>query len=207
MGVPEKQVGKIVLLNPRLISYSIESKLTETVNFLASIGLTREGMIGKVLVKNPFIMGYSVEKRLRPTYDFLKSLGLEEVDLQKVLITFPEILCRDVNKILRHNVTFLKSCGFNHGQIATLVTGYPPVLIKSINNSLKPRIRFLVDIMGRQLNEAADYPEFFHHSLKKRLELRYKILSQRNISCSLSEMLDCDQKKFLHKFNLIGGFT
>lgn len=66
-GVPERQVGKLLLLNSRLISYNIESKLTQIVDFLASLGLSKEGMIGKVLVKNPFIMGYNVEKRLHPT--------------------------------------------------------------------------------------------------------------------------------------------
>lgn len=202
LGVPEKQLGRMILLNPRLISYSIESKLTETVDFLASLGLAREGMIGKVLVKHPFIMGYSVDNRLRPTSEFLKSVGLKELDLQVVAVKFPEVLCRDVNKILRPNFTFLKRCGFADGQIAALVAAYPPILIKSIKNSLEPRIKFLVEVMGRQIDEVADYPDFFRHGLKKRLELRHRLLKQRNIYCSLSEMLDCNAKKFLIKFGL-----
>ncbi|KAH7574753.1 hypothetical protein JRO89_XS02G0000400 [Xanthoceras sorbifolium] len=202
LGVPEKQLGRMILLNPRLISYSIESKLTETVDFLASLGLAREGMIGKVLVKNPFIMGYSVHNRLRPTAEFLKSVGLKELDLQMVAVKFPEVLCRDVNKILRPNFAFLKRCGLEDGQIAALITSYPPILIKSIKNSLEPRIRFLVEVMGRQIDEVADCPDFFRHGLKKRLELRYKLLKENNINCSLSEMLDCNAKKFLVKFGL-----
>ncbi|KAL6211059.1 hypothetical protein ACLB2K_016287 [Fragaria x ananassa] len=203
LGVPQKQLGKMILLNPRLISYSIDTKLKDIVDFLADLGLARDRMIGKVLVKNPFIMGYSVDKRLRPTAEFLKSFGLTEQGIQTVAIHFPEVLCRDVDKILRPNFDFLKRSGFEDGQIAALVTGYPPILIKSIHNSLEPRINFLVEVMGRRIDEVTDYPDFFRHGLKKKVERRHKLLKQTTTTdCSLSEMLDCNQKKFLLKFGL-----
>ncbi|KAI8526513.1 hypothetical protein RHMOL_Rhmol12G0002700 [Rhododendron molle] len=205
LGVPEKQVSKMILLNPRIISYSIESKLSQIVDFLASLGLGKEGMIGKVLMRNPYMVGYSVDKRLQPTLEFLKSIGLTELNLQKVAVNFPKVLCResrDVDKILRPNFTYLRGCGFEGVQIAAMVTAYPLILIKSINNSLEPRIRFLVEVMGRRIEEAADYPDFFQHGFKKRLELRQKLLKRKNIHCSLSEVLDCNQKKFLMKFSL-----
>ncbi|KAJ6765573.1 TRANSCRIPTION TERMINATION FACTOR MTERF6 CHLOROPLASTIC/MITOCHONDRIAL [Salix purpurea] len=163
LGVPEKQLGRILLLNPRLVSYSIDSKLTEFVDFLASLGLTKDGMIGKVLVKHPFIMGYGVEKRLRPTSEFLKSVGLTELDLRTVVLNFPEVLCRDVDKILKPNFAYLSRCGFNDRQIAAL------------------------------------------HGLKKTLESRHKLLKQRKLDCSLSDMLGCNQKKFLMKYALLQG--
>lgn len=203
LGVQENKLGKIILLNPRIISYSIELKLAPTVNFLYNLGLTEEGLIGRVLLKNPFIFGYSVDKRLKPTSEFLKSLGLSQLDLQRVAVDFPEVICRDVNKILRPNFTYLRSCGFNNGQLAALVASYPPILIKSIKNSLEPKIRFLIETMGRNIDEVAHYPDFFRHGLKKRLELRQKLLKQRNINCSLSEMLDCNHKKFLMKFGFV----
>lgn len=203
LGAPEKLLGKMILLNPRIISYSIEFKLSQIVDFLASLGLSKDGLIGKVLVKHSFIMGYSVDKRLRPTSEFLKLLGLTETQLQRLAINFPEVLCRDANKTLRPNVTYLKSRGFNSSQIAALVAGYPPVLIKSASNSLGPRINFLVQVMGRQISEIADYPDFFRHGLKKKLESRQKLLKQKHIHCSLSEMLDCNQKKFLLKFGFV----
>ncbi|KAJ4846615.1 hypothetical protein Tsubulata_014625 [Turnera subulata] len=201
-GVPEKQLGKIILLNPRLISYSIESKLSEIVDFLSGLGLTKDGMIGKVLVKHPFIMGYSVDKRLRPTTEFLKAIGLTQQDLRTVVLNFPEVVCRDADKILKPNFAYLRTCGFSDRQIVTLVTGHPPILVKSIRNSLEPRIKFLIQVMHRGMDEVVDYPNFFQHGLKKNLEWRFKLLKENNISCSLSEMLDCSQKKFLTKFNL-----
>ncbi|RAL39828.1 hypothetical protein DM860_013029 [Cuscuta australis] len=203
LGVTDKQLGKMILQNPRILSYSIESKLSQIVDFLASLGLSKEVMIGKVLVKYPFIMGYNVENRLRPTSDFLMSLGLTELDLQRVVTNFPAILCRDANKTMKPNLSYLRTRGFELSQIAAMVTHYPPLLIKSIDHSLEPRIRFLVDVMGRGLDEAANYPDYFKHGLKKTLEMRQKLLREKNIECSLSEMLDCNEKKFMSRFALV----
>ncbi|KAJ0962976.1 hypothetical protein J5N97_028098 [Dioscorea zingiberensis] len=83
-----------------------------------------------------------------------------------------------------------------------VVAGYPPVLIKSIKNSLEPRLEFLVEVMGRGIGEVVGYPEFFGHGLNKSLEFRQKLLMKRNIHCSLSEMLDCNKKRFIVKFGI-----
>lgn len=206
LGVSERQLAKLLMVNPRLISYSIEAKFSQTVGFLAGLGVDREGMIGKILTKEPYIMGYSVDKRLRPTAEFLKSeVGLQGPDLQRVVMTFPDILSRDVDKILRPNLAFLQSRGFSRDQVTALVAGYPPVLIKSIKHCLEPRIKFLVEEMGRDMGEVVDYPQFFRHGLKRSLEYRHKVLKQMNSSCSLSEMLDCNHKKFAMKFGLVAA--
>ncbi|CAN8278883.1 unnamed protein product [Cochlearia groenlandica] len=204
LGVPDSHLGKILLFNPRLISYSIDNKLAVIVSFLASLGLDQHGgMIGQVLVKYPFLMGYSVDKRLRPTTEFLKSsVGLTDDDIQSVFMNFPQVMCRDVTKILKPNYEYLRDCGFGAGQVATMVTGYPPILIKSVKNSLQPRIRFLVDVMGRGMDEVANYPQFFQHRLKKKVESRYKVVKRNNIECSLRDMLDCNTRKFQDKFGL-----
>ncbi|KAK4341222.1 hypothetical protein RND71_039723 [Anisodus tanguticus] len=120
LGVTEKQLGKMILINPRIISYSIQRKLSQMVEFLSSLHLSKDGMIGKVLVKHPYVMGYSVDKRLRPTSEFLKSLGLTDMYLQKVAVNYPEVLCRDVNKILKPNLSYLTSRGFGVGHIAAV---------------------------------------------------------------------------------------
>ena len=112
-----------------------------------------------------------------------------------------------MSKILRPNFAYLKRGGFSDRQISAIVTGYPLIFIKSIKNSLEPRIRFLVEVMGRQIDEVANYPDFFRHGLKKRIELRHRLLKEKDVSCSSSEMLDCNQKKFLLKFGLFKGFA
>ncbi|KAE8646817.1 hypothetical protein Csa_005087 [Cucumis sativus] len=146
LDIPEKLLGKMILLNPRLIRYSIVPKLTEIVDFHANFGLDKQGLIDKVLVKYPFLMGYSVDKTLRPTLKFFKSIGLKDVDLQAIAGGYPEVLCRDANKVLTPNFDFLKNCGFRDAQIVALVAGYPPILIKSIEHSIEPQINFLIEL-------------------------------------------------------------
>lgn len=206
LGISEKQLAKLLMVNPRLISYSIEAKFSQTVDFLVGLGIDKEGMIGKILTKEPYIMGYSIDKRLRPTAEFLKSaVGLQGSNLQRVIMSFPDILSRDVNKILWPNLAFLRSCGFSKDQVMALVSGYPPVLIKSIKHCLEPRMKFLVEVMGWDMGKVVDYPQFFRHGLKRSLEYRHKVLKQTNSRCSLSEMLDCNQKKFAMKFGLVAA--
>ncbi|KAF3781863.1 hypothetical protein EJ110_NYTH35585 [Nymphaea thermarum] len=203
LGIPEAEVGKLIMLNPRLISYSIELKLLPVVDFLTGLVSNKEGAVGRILVKNPYIMGYSIEKRLRPTADFLRSIGLKEEGLQRVAMTFPQVLCRDAEKTLRPNLEFLRTSGLGPSQIAKLVAGFPPVLVKSIKNSLEPRIRFLVHVMGRNVDELAEYPEFFQHGLKKRIEFRYRLMSyKQEENCSLVDIFECNQKKFALRFGL-----
>ncbi|KAH0449556.1 hypothetical protein IEQ34_020248 [Dendrobium chrysotoxum] len=203
IGISEKQMGKLLLVNPWLINCSIDKKYAEMIDFLSSMGLNGEGAIGKILVKNSWIMGYSAEKRLRPTTDVLKSIGLNMIDIQKVVVNFPKVLCRNVEKILKPNLEFLKQSGFNNEQIRLFVMGYPIILIKNVRHSLQPRIKFLVAEMGREIGEVTDNPEFFRHGLMKSLEPRQRLLKLKKIECSLSEMLECKHKKFLLKFELM----
>lgn len=84
-----------------------------------------------------------------------------------------------------------------------MVAGFPPVLIKRIKNSLLPRIRFLVHVMGRNLDEVAEYPEFFQHGLKKRLQFRYRLMAyKQEQSCRLVDIFECNDKKFALRFGL-----
>ncbi|CAO2827702.1 unnamed protein product [Amaranthus hypochondriacus] len=135
----------MVLVNPRIISYSIEPKLTQFVDFLTKLGLNEEGMIGKILVKNPFLMSYDVEKRLQPTAEFLKKIGLSKTDLQKVVVNYTEPDRGFGIKLAR-------------------------VLMKSIKNSLEPKLKFLIQVMGKSIPDVVDYLDFFRHGQKKSFE-------------------------------------
>ncbi|GLJ22713.1 hypothetical protein SUGI_0427870 [Cryptomeria japonica] len=196
-------MGRLILVNPRLMSYSIEKKLQPVVEFFLSLGLSKDGGdLGKVLVRSPHIMGYSVEGRLKPTVEFLRKLGLNKEELRGIAVHFPEMLCRDVEKALKPNVEFLRRSGFGDGQICRIISGFPPVLTKSVKTSLQPKVSFLVDIMRRSIDEVVEYPDFFRHGLKKRIEYRYKQLKQKNVQCSLVDMLSCSHKKFFIKFGI-----
>ncbi|XWS68385.1 hypothetical protein CRYUN_Cryun04dG0085600 [Craigia yunnanensis] len=186
LGTKRREVASAIARFPPIVSHSVEEKLCPLLAFFQAMGVP-EKQLGKMILLNPWLISYSVESKLTEIVDFLATLGISKegmIDLQTVAMNFPEVLCRDVSKILRPNFAYLKRCGFGDRQIAALVTGYPPILIKSIKNSLEPRIRFLVEVMGRQIDEVANYPDFFRHGLKKRLELRHRLLKEKDVSCS-----------------------
>ncbi|KAL1569226.1 Transcription termination factor mterf6, chloroplastic/mitochondrial [Salvia divinorum] len=206
LGTKPKEVASAITKFPHILVHSLEEKLCPLLAFFEGLGAP-EKQLGKMILLNPRIISYSIESKLSQMVDFLAGLGLSkegmiESQLQRAAINFPEIICRDVDKTLRPNVMYLESRGFSPSQIAAVVGGYPPVLIKSASNSLGPRIKFLEQVMGRQINEVAEYPEFFRHGLKGKLESRQKLVTRKGIECSLSEMLECNHKKFLLKFGM-----
>ncbi|KAK9095748.1 hypothetical protein Sjap_021245 [Stephania japonica] len=193
---------------PHILSHSVQHKLCPLLAFLESLGVPNT-KVGKILLLNPRLISYSIHSKLTPVVDFLSTIGLYKdgmiaaLLLKGLALNFPQVLCRDVDKVLRPNFAFLKDSGFRDAQVVALVTAYPPILIKSIRNSLAPRIKFLVEVMGRHIDEVVEYPDFFRHGLKKRLESRHRLLKQNNIVCSLSEMLDGNHNKFASKFGFI----
>ncbi|GLJ11030.1 hypothetical protein SUGI_0140820 [Cryptomeria japonica] len=149
-------------------------------------------------------MGYSVEGRLKPTVGFLRKLGFNKEDLRGIAVHFPEEMCRDVEKALKPNMEFLMMSGFNNAQICRVISGFPLVLTKSIKSSLQPKISYLGE-MRRKIEEVAEYPDFFRYGLKKRIEFRDKQLKQKNIQCSLADILSCSQNNFFIKFGIQEG--
>jgi mTERF domain-containing protein len=171
------------------------------VEFLLSLGLTIKD-IGRLLTHCPNIFGYSIENRLQPSIKFLQSLGIQKDELQRVVTLFPHVLCRKADKVFRPVVEHLRNLGFSSEQVATIAAGYPPVLIISIHHSLQPKLDFLVKVMRHPLADVVDYPAYFSSSLRRTIEPRYRKLQQRANSCSLSDMLDCNNTEFARRFPL-----
>ncbi|KAG6651467.1 hypothetical protein CIPAW_06G113200 [Carya illinoinensis] len=209
LGPKPQEVAAAIAKFPHILSHSVEEKLCPLLAFFQALGVP-EKQLGKMILLNPRLISYSIESKLTEIVDFLATLGLtRDGMIGKVLAKNPFIMGYSVDKRLRPTSDFLKSVGLTKHNLQSVAMNFPEVLCrdanKSIRNSLEPRIRFLVEVMGRQIDEVTDYPDFFRHGLKKRLQLRHKLLKEKNIACSLSEMLDCNQKKFLMKFGLFEG--
>ncbi|XVE93027.1 hypothetical protein REPUB_Repub01dG0154600 [Reevesia pubescens] len=211
LGTKCHEVASAIARFPHIVSHSVEEKLCPLLAFFQALGVP-EKQLGKMIILNPRLISYSIESKLTEIVDFLATLGLtREGMIGKVLAKYPFIMGYSVDKRLCPTSEFLKSVGLSETNLQTVAMNFPEVLCrdmsKSIKNSLEPRIRFLVEVMGRQIDEVANYPDFFRHGLKKRLELRHRLLKEKDVSCSLSDMLDCNQKKFLLKFGLFKGFA
>ena len=92
LDIPEKLLGKMILLNPRLIRYSIVPKLTEIVDFHANFGLDKQGLIDKVLT---------------PNFDFLKNCGFRDAQIVALVAGYPPILIKSIEHSIEPQINFL----------------------------------------------------------------------------------------------------
>lgn len=96
-----------------------------------------------------------------------------------------------------------------------MVVSFPDLLTKDVANSLAPKLEYLTNAMGRTIDDAVAYPEFFSYSLKRRIEPRYKRLTEHNVtSFTLSNLLSGNDRKFYSRFgvatlpaNLVPGLS
>ncbi|URE20116.1 mTERF [Musa troglodytarum] len=137
------------------------------------------------------ILTLCFNQKLVPTVRCLAILGSKPGEVVK----FPHIFSHTLEeKLCPLLLAFFRMLGTSEKQLVS-------------TNPWNPNIRFLVVDMGREVHEIVEYPEFFQHGIEKSLEFRHKLLKQKSIHCSLSEMLSCNQKKFIAKYGLAAGFS
>ncbi|KAG6499354.1 hypothetical protein ZIOFF_039120 [Zingiber officinale] len=167
----KNKIKEASLWCPKILTLSLNQKLVPSFQCLATFG-SKPGEVASAITKFPGILSHRFEQKLSSA-SFLPSFRhfREATGVEKRLWPTTEFL-KDVDRVLRPNLAFLKWCGFHNKQIANLVAGYPPALIKSVSKSLEPKMRFLVEEMGRDISEIANYLEFFRHGKNKSLEAK-----------------------------------
>lgn len=147
LGVKHKDIRRILLRQPQVISYTVENNLKTHVAFLMSLGVP-SSKIGKIIAVTPSLLSYSVEKSLKPTVRYLiEEVGINEKNLGKVIQLSPQILVQSID--ISWNIRlifFTKELGASKESIVKMVTKHPQLLNYSIDDGLLPRINFLRSI-------------------------------------------------------------
>lgn len=86
--------------------------------------------------------------------------------------------------------------GLSKSDIAFMVRSFSPLLGYSIEEVLRPKVEFMMNIMERSVKELVAYPRYFSYSLEKKIKPRYWVLKERNIECSLKDMLAKNDEEF-----------
>lgn len=136
----------------------------------------------------PFLI-FETQISLSQIIYVLAILDLKYESLFSLWSTCYPYLHKDVQKIFRPIWVSWRDVGLTVGRLLCWWLG---ILLFC----LKQRMRSSMEAMRRRSSEIADYPEFLWHRLKKSLECRHKLLKDKNISCNLIEILNCNQRKF-----------
>jgi len=146
-GVKQKDIRRILLREPQILEYRVESNLKSHVAFLADLGIP-DYKIGQVIAATPSILSVSVENYLKPTVTYLiEEIGIKESDLAKVVTLSPNILVRRVDFLFYDLYDFLaEDVGASRENVVKMVRKHPQLLHYSIEVGLLPRINFLRSI-------------------------------------------------------------
>lgn len=144
VGVKHKDVKRIVLRQPQILEYTVESNLKSHVAFLLGLGIPYS-RVGQIITVAPSIFSYSVDNSLKPTVRYLvEEVGIKEKDLSKVIQLSPQVLVQRIDVSWNTRYIFLsKELGAPRDSIVKMVKKHPQLLHYSINDGLLPRINFL----------------------------------------------------------------
>ncbi|PWA98508.1 transcription termination factor [Artemisia annua] len=147
VGVKHKDIRKILMRQPQILQYTVESNLKSHVAFLVSLGI-QDSRIGQIITATPSLFSYSVENSLKPTVRYLiEEVGIKKSDLSKVVQLSPQILVQRIDNSWNARYRFLsKELGAPRDNIVKMVTKHPQLLHYSIEDGLLPRINFLRSI-------------------------------------------------------------
>lgn len=180
VGVKHKDIKKILLRQPQVLEYTVDSNLKSHVAFLVDLGIP-DSKIGQVITAAPSIFSYSVENSLKPTARYLiEEVGIKKSDLGKVVTLSPQILVQRVDISWNDRYDFLsEELGAPRESIVKMVSKHPQLLHYSIEDGLLPRIKFLRSIgMDNSdiLKVLTSITQVFSLSLEGNLKPKYMYL-------------------------------
>ncbi|XP_019447618.1 PREDICTED: transcription termination factor MTERF2, chloroplastic [Lupinus angustifolius] len=198
LGVISKRLDRVITKSPQLLLLNLKDFL-KIVLFFENMGFDGEN-IGRILARCPEIFATSIDKTLQRKIEFLCGIGVSETYLARVIRKYPELLVYDTDNTLPHRIMYLMKLGLSEKDIAFMVRTFSPLLGYSIEEVLRPKIEFLVNSMGRPVRDVVGYPRYFSYSLEKKIKPRYWVLKERNIKCSLKDMLGKNDEEFAAEF-------
>jgi mTERF domain-containing protein len=147
VGVKQRDIRRMVLRQPQILEYTVESNLKSHVAFLMNLGIP-SSRVGQIIVAAPSLFSYSVENSLKPTVRYLvEEVGIKEKDLGKVVQLSPQILVQRIDVSWNTRCSFLSNeIGAPRESIVKMVKKHPQFLHYSIDEGLLPRINFLRSI-------------------------------------------------------------
>lgn len=180
VGVKQKDIRRILLRLPQIITCTVDSHLKSHVAFLADLGIP-DSKIGQVIAASPCIFSYSVEDSLIPILRYLiEKIGIKKCDLVKVVSLSPQILVQRVDFAFYDRYDFLsEELGASRKNIVEMVSKHPQILHYSIEDGMLPRINFFRSIgmdNSAILKVLTSIPQVLSLSLERNLKPKYRYL-------------------------------
>ncbi|XP_047332365.1 transcription termination factor MTEF1, chloroplastic [Impatiens glandulifera] len=216
--------ASFISTHPQIAATAI-SDLRETVDFLQSIGLTRQDL-RRAASMCPEILSREVSSILTVFTFLLREVRVNRTDIRRVIHRRPRLLACGVDTRLRPTLYFLQSIGIpeiskhtsllscsvedklvprisyllkigiSYREAMSMFRRFPALFCYSIEFNLEPKFDYLVVEMGRELKELVEFPQYFSFSLENRIMVRHQQCIQHGVVLSLPVMLTTKEEIF-----------
>ncbi|CAN6183294.1 unnamed protein product [Urochloa humidicola] len=198
LGISKKMVVPVITSSPQLLLRKPNDFL-QTVLFFREMGFDKE-TVGKILCRSPEVFASNVESTLKKKINFLVDFGVSKHHLPRIIRKYPEILLLDINHTLLPRMNYLLEVGFSKKDVCSMIYRFSPILGYSIELVMKPKLAFLLRMMKKPLKVIVEYPRYFSYSLEGKIKPRFLVLKNRNIDCSLTDMLAKNDELFAEEY-------
>lgn len=182
VAVVDKDIGKLLLKYPWILSSSIRENYKEVVSFFNSEKVPILS-VHRAIKSWPHILGCSTSK-LKLMVEQFDELGVRNRKLGQVIAKSPQLLLRKPQELF-HVIAFLEDLGIDKETIRRIICRCPEIFATSIEKTLKRKLEFLTGIgvsrahLPRVIKK---YPELFVSDVDRTLLPRMTYLMTLGLS-------------------------
>ncbi|TYI85499.1 hypothetical protein E1A91_D04G000500v1 [Gossypium mustelinum] len=171
VGLDDREIFKIILVFPNVVSASKERKLRPRIEFLKQCGLNSNDIF-KFLTRAPLFVALSFEDNLAHKLGFLVKIGYEyrTKELAVALGAVTRTSCENMQKVIGLFLSYGLSC-----EDIFYMSKKHPQILQYNPGSLEEKMEYLTEEMGRDVSELLTFPAFLGYKLDDRIKHRYEV--------------------------------
>nr|XP_048318975.1 transcription termination factor MTERF2, chloroplastic-like [Ziziphus jujuba var. spinosa] len=182
VAMEEKNVGKMLIKYPWILSTSIQENYKEVLSFFDMERVPKTSA-SHAIRSWPHLLGCSTSK-LKLMVEEISKLGVRNKKLGQVICKSPQILLRKPQEFTQV-VSFLKGLGFDEENVGKIICRCPEIFATSIENTLERKLKFLAAIGVSKVHlprVIKKYPELLVSDTDRTIRPRMKYLMTFGLS-------------------------
>ncbi len=173
-------VKRLCKQQPQLLGLSLDANIRPTVEYLERLGVD----VRRVVRVHPAALGLSVRDKIEPLVAYLAKEGMREVP--RVLSRQPAVLSLSIESNLRPKLCYLRSIGMD--DVGRQLDANPGLLTISLDANIRPTVEVLTAAGLVASDRPPLRPRHLCASLKRRIEPRLQMCTQKRIAPTLSDL-------------------
>ncbi|XP_057826733.1 transcription termination factor MTERF4, chloroplastic isoform X5 [Cryptomeria japonica] len=182
-GMQRKELGKMLLKYPWLLSKCIQDNISDVISFFIAAKVPKRN-VDKAIKKCPQLLGCSIET-FKLIVNQMNSLNIKGKTVARVVSSSPHLFLRRPREF-SEVVFFMKELGLDTESLGRILNRCPEIYASNVENTLRRKVNFLIETYGlrdnRLLLVMQKYPEVLALNVEQTVKLRLEYLESVGFS-------------------------